>query len=96
MHHLLFLADGVLDISEYTDGMSAYGYSTRQCQDAFKLFAKVTFFKKCFNTFLLGKRQNNPQAMGETLFRILLVERQERARKSSIWENQSLKNCVFL
>uniref|UniRef100_A0A914DDK4 EF-hand domain-containing protein n=1 Tax=Acrobeloides nanus TaxID=290746 RepID=A0A914DDK4_9BILA len=33
--------DGVLDVAEYTDGMSAYGYKTAECHEAFKIFSRV-------------------------------------------------------
>ncbi|TMS35819.1 hypothetical protein L596_003134 [Steinernema carpocapsae] len=45
-HYLTFLfklfdvsADGVLDLAEYTDGMSTYGHSINDSHTAFKLFA---------------------------------------------------------
>jgi hypothetical protein len=33
------LDDGVLDVAEYTDGMSAYGYDSHDCKDVFHIFA---------------------------------------------------------
>ncbi len=35
------LDDGVLDVAEYTDGMSAYGYDSHHCKNVFHIFAVV-------------------------------------------------------
>ncbi|CAD6195730.1 unnamed protein product [Caenorhabditis auriculariae] len=31
--------DGVMDLAEYTDGMNTYGYSSHECEEAFKKFS---------------------------------------------------------
>uniref|UniRef100_A0A914BXK1 EF-hand domain-containing protein n=1 Tax=Acrobeloides nanus TaxID=290746 RepID=A0A914BXK1_9BILA len=63
-------ADGVIDVAEYTDGMSAYGYSTSKCHEAFKLFAmengkpidKITpqKWEKLFFEFFWSKDKKAP------------------------------------
>lgn len=37
--HSLFIGDGVLDVSEYADGMSLYGKKFESCREAFSSFA---------------------------------------------------------
>jgi len=36
-----YLGDGVLDVAEYTDGMTAYQYDSHDCKDVFHIFAVV-------------------------------------------------------
>ncbi len=37
-----FLADGVMDLAEYTDGMTTYGFTTETAHNAFHHFSVVT------------------------------------------------------
>ncbi|KAE9551630.1 hypothetical protein FO519_005158 [Halicephalobus sp. NKZ332] len=73
--------DGVLDMAEYTDGMSVYGFGYKECHEAFEKFAKdqngnpITkippkLWEKYFLDLFFSSEHN---ALGNNLFGVMDV-----------------------